>query len=236
MTIEFLYPEAANLFGELGDMDYLRKVFPRGTFIETQIMERPAFVDRDVDLVFLAPMTEKTQALALERLRPYRDALRQAIEAGKYFLFLGNAQEILGEYIEQEDGSRLEGLGIFPIYAKQQMLKRLSSLFLGDKDGMPIIGFKAQFTQIYETGEVPGFCEVRRGIGRRENAPLEGIHYKNFVGTSILGPFLLANPPFTERWLKQMSGIDYLKLPFAQLAFLAYHRRLEEIRDPKSTL
>lgn len=236
ITIEFLYPEAANLFGELGDMDYLRQVFPRGKFIETHIMDKPYFLEHETDLVFLAPMSEKVQALALERLRPYKKDLENAIEEGRHFLFLGNAQEILGEYIEQEDKSRLECLGIFPIYAKQQMLDRLSSLFLGDKDGLPIIGSKAQFTQLYETAEVPAFCKVSRGIGRRLDCDLEGIHYKNFIGTSILGPFLLTNPPFAERWLKKLSGISYLKLPFAELAFKAYHKRLEELRDPRSTL
>lgn len=236
MTIEFLYPEAANLFGELGDMDYLRKIFPRAEFVETQIMEEPYFIKHDVDLVFLAPMSERVQALAIKQLMPYKEVIRRAIEDGKYFLFLGNAQEILGEYIEHEDGSRLECLGIFPIRAKQQMMKRLSSLFLGDKDGLPILGAKAQFTQLYETAEVPAFCRVTRGIGRRQDCEWEGIHYKNFIGTSILGPFLLVNPPFTERWIKALSGKDYLKLPFADLAFKAYHKRLEELRDPKSTL
>ena len=239
IRIEFLFPEAADLFGELGDMDYLQQIFPRGEFIRTQIMQKPFFIENDCDLVFMAPRSERVQALALERLMPYKEAIRRKVEDGMHFLFLGNAQELFGAYIEADDGSKMPCLDIFPIYAKQQMMNRLSSLFLGDKDGLPIVGAKAQFTQLYETDPsrpVPAFCEVRRGIGRHENAEKEGIHYKNFIGTSILGPFLLANPPFTERWLKSLSGISYLKLPHADLAFKAYHKRLEELRDPRSTL
>lgn len=236
MIIEFLAPEAANLFGELGDMGFLRKTFPRGEFIETALNDKPAFLERKVDLVFLGPMPEQTQLLLISRLRPYADEIKAKIEAGGHFLFVGNAMEIFGEYIEDDFGHRTEALGIFPFYTKQQMFKRRNSLFLGDKNGMPILGSKSSFTQIYESEKLPAFCTAERGPGRHEGSAEEGIHYKNFIGTSILGPFLIINIPFTERWLKELSGIDYLRMPFAAYAFKAYHNRLEELRDPKTTI
>lgn len=237
MKIEFLFPESANLFGELGDMDYIRQIFPQAEIIETQIMERPRFLGGDVDLVFMAPMSERIQELAIAQLKPYAAEIREQIKTGTHFLWIGNAMEILGTYIETDQGEKIEGLGIFPLHAKRQMLKRLSSLFLGSKEGIEIVGAKAQFTQQYlEDESFPSFCQVKRGIGLHVGSEVEGIHYKNFIGTAILGPFLILNPPFVERWVEALTGHDDTVLPFAALNRAAYEKRVKELRDPKTTL
>ncbi len=236
MIIELLYPEQANLFGELGDMDYLRQLFPEARFVETKLTDTPLFVQEPVDLVFLAPMSEKTQELVIEQLRPHKEAIRQAVQKRVHFLWMGNALEIMGNYIENEDGSRVEGLGLFPIHAKRQMLKRLSSVFLGSREGIEIVGAKAQFTQQYlDDPEFPVFCQVKRGLGLHEGSTQEGVHYRNFIGTSILGPFLILNPPFVEKWARSIAGRE-ITLPFADLGRKAYEKRVMELRDPKTTL
>ncbi len=236
MIIEFLYPDQANLFGELGDMDYLRQLFPEAQFVTTKLTDTPLFVREPVDLVFLAPMSERTQELVLDQLRPHTEAIRKAIQKRVHFLWLGNALEILGTYIENDDGTRIEGLGIFPIHAKRQMLKRLSSVFLGSCEGIEIVGAKAQFTQQFlDNPEFPTFCHVKRGLGLNQESDREGIHYRNFIGTSILGPFLILNPPFVEKWAADIAGRP-VTLPFADLGYQAYEKRVKELRDPKTTL
>ena len=40
--------------------------------------------------------------------------------------------EILGNYIEKDDGSKIEALGILNFYAKRQMMNRVNSLILGE--------------------------------------------------------------------------------------------------------
>ncbi len=57
-------------------------------------------------------------------------------------MFLGNSLEILGKYIENEDGSKIEALGIFDIYAKRNMLNRHNSFFLGTYEDIEILGFR----------------------------------------------------------------------------------------------
>ncbi len=236
MIIEFLYPEIANLFGEIGDMDYLRRLFPDAEIYETQMLDTPKFIRTDVDLVFMAPMSEKTQEQAIERLMPHKEDIRKAIQNRVHFLWLGNAMEILGNYIETDAGERIPALGIFPIHAKRQMMKRLNSLFLGSREGIDIVGAKAQFTQHYlDDPEFPTFCYVKRGLGLNEDSDREGIHYRNFIGTSVLGPFLIMNPPFVKRWASDILGRE-ISLPFEDLATKAYERRVLQLRDPKSTL
>ncbi len=73
------------------------------------------------------------------------------IDGGTAFLITGNALEIFGNFIEKEDGTRIEGLGIFDLYAKRQMMKRYNALYLGRFGEMEIVGFKSQFSIPMET-------------------------------------------------------------------------------------
>jgi CobQ-like glutamine amidotransferase family enzyme len=51
-------------------------------------------------------MTENAQNLVIEALMPYKDILAERIEGGTVFLATGNALEIFGQFIQNEDGSR----------------------------------------------------------------------------------------------------------------------------------
>lgn len=234
MKIEILYPEIANLYGQTGDVDYLKLMFPDATFYYTQILEKPYFLETEVDFVMLGPMSEQSQLLVIEKLLPFREDIHAKIKAGQAMLVIANAMEIFGQYIENDKGEKAEALGLFPYYAKQQMLKRLTDIFLGEKDGLQIVGSKAQFTQVFSTGDFPAFCRVVKGLGLHEGSDTEGIHYKNFIGTYNLGPFLLTNPLFSEQWFKQLFPEQNMIMPFHDLAVEAYKKRVEHLLDPKA--
>ncbi len=85
------------------------------------------------------------------------------IEQGKVMLFTGNAPEIFYKYIEKDDGSKVECLGLFDLYAEQRLFKRFNSLVLADYDGREIVGFKTQFTQIYGDNSKNFLAKVERG-------------------------------------------------------------------------
>ena len=60
MTIEFLYPELCNLYGDRGNMDYLRRCLPADTR-QTYMGDEPWFVQHEVDLIYMCSMTERSQ-------------------------------------------------------------------------------------------------------------------------------------------------------------------------------
>ena len=103
MKIEILYPQCCNLFGDLSNIDYLRKCLPQAEFVETSLTDEPLFATEPVDMVYLGPMTERSQRMVLERLLPYRKRMWELIGGDTVFLFTGNALELAGEYIIQED-------------------------------------------------------------------------------------------------------------------------------------
>lgn len=230
MKIEILFPCCCNLFGDLSNMDYLRKCLPDAEFVETAITDEPVFVRERVDMVYLGPMTERTQELVLERLRPYRERIWELITGDTLFLFTGNALELAGEYIVKEDDSRLQCLGIFPIYAKQDMMHRHNSVFLGDFEGEPVMGFKSQFTMAYPLSEKIGLFTVEKGVGLNKKCSFEGIRYRNFFGTYLLGPVLLLNPNFTKFLLSRL-GVPSPTLVFEQEVKAAYEKRLQDFKE-----
>ncbi len=233
IVIEVLYGEFANLFGDLQNVHYLKDCIENCRVIETSLSDVPAFTAGHVDLVYMGSMTEDQQELALNALRPYREALVSRIETGGACLFTGNAMELVEAYIENEDGSRIEGLGIFPdIHARRQMMNRYNSLILATCEGLKLVGHKAQFSHSYGDNDDCYFCDVIRGDGLCPGSKKEGLRRKNFIGTSILGPFLVMNPLFTKHLLHVM-GVENPQLAFEQTIMAAYQARLAEFEDNK---
>ncbi len=229
MKIEVLFPEYANLFGDMGNLLYLKACLPDAEFIETAMNDTPRFMDEPVDLIYMGPMSEPAQEKVIARLMPCKEKLRELIEGGTCFLFTGNAVEVL--YREIEDGNRkIPGLGLFDLTAKRNFVHRHNSNFLGKFEGMDIVGCKSQFTMAYGDNAQMYFAKAERGIGLNRDTPLEGIRKNNFIGTYLVGPLLVMNPPFM-RWLLTLLGAEP-SLAYNDAMEQAYAQRLKEFRDP----
>ena len=130
--IEMLYPEICNLFGDYANVKYLASCIEDVKVINTHLTDEPHFINEDIDFIYMGSMTEKSQEFVIKRLKPYAEKIKEMIDKNKVILFTGNAVEILGNYIEKDDGSKIEALGILNFYAKRQMMNRVNSLILGD--------------------------------------------------------------------------------------------------------
>ena len=234
MKLEYLYPELGNLFGDSGNMRYLRLSLPEAEVIETHIGSRPSFAeDEAVKLVYCGSMSERGQRIALEALRPYAAALSSRF-SDCCFLFTGNSFELTGRQIETEDGV-LEGLKLFPFYSRQDMKHRYNGMFLGTHEGLCITGFHSRFSHSYPEGELTGFAEVTRGAGLNPDCPFEGILQGGFIGTYLLGPLLVMNPLLTQKLMLQMGVVDPVPAFFDD-AMAAYQVRKAEFEDRRRKL
>lgn len=236
MKIEILFPEFCNIYGDYGNIIYLKKCLPEAEFIETNLNEEPKFIKENIDLVYMGSMTEKVQEKIIEKLMPYKEIIKQQIEEEKAFLLTGNSFEIFGKYIENEDKTQIEGLGVIDIYSKREMFNRYNSIFLGEFEGIELVGFKDQFAHQYGDNSNMYFAKAIRGAGLNRKSELEGIKIKNFIGTSILGPLLVLNPLFTKYYLQNILKLENVEIPFEKDAMEAYQKRLEEYKDPKRKL
>ena len=130
MRIEILYPDLCSLFGDSGNVRYLKLCIPDAEYICTTLNDRPAFADGNADMIYMGAMTEKTRQKVINHLLPYKEQLQNASDSGKVILFTGNAMDVLFRYIETDDGSRVEGLGILDMYARQRLMERYNTLVL----------------------------------------------------------------------------------------------------------
>ncbi len=231
MIIEYLYPEVGNLFGDSFNFRLLKACFPEAESIETHLKDIPAFSVSDVDLIYMGSSTESGQELIISALLPYYGRLKELIEKDKIVLCTGNALEIFLQSIKNEDGSEIKGLGLFDFIAKREMLNRYNSLFLGEMEDFEVVGFKSQFSHCYGDNENTFCMKAIKGCGINPASRLEGIRYHNLIGTYLLGPFLLLNPPFV-RYLLKLLGYPEKQPPFENEASEAYRIRLEEFHRP----
>ena len=246
MKIEILYPEIACLYGELFNIEYLRRSVPNCGIATTSLGERPRFLDDDtIDLVYMGTMTERSQLLVVDELQPLREGIWRAIERGQRFLITGNALEIFGVGIyEKSDmvvseigGDGYDCLGLFDFTVERDMLHRKNSLFRGaymitEKEAIEIVGYQSQFTHaIYGPHAPEPLFRVIRGPSFGNGYMREGIHYKNFMATYTIGPLLPLNPAFMVRLCWEM-GIPRIAPAHMEAAMDAYRKRLSEYSDP----
>ena len=59
--IEYLFPEFANLYGDLWNIRYLRECMPEAEFVETAFTDEPEFLKGDVAMIYMGGMTESQQ-------------------------------------------------------------------------------------------------------------------------------------------------------------------------------
>lgn len=230
MKIEILFPELCNLFGDAYNMVYFEKTLPDAEFLRTSIGGEVRFTEEKIDLVYMGPMTERMQERVIEKLKPLKDKIQRAVAGGTVFLFTGNALEVFGDYIENGDGSRVECLGLYRLYAKRDMMHRHNSEFEGEFEGETVMGFKTQFTMAYTPGESLGLFKKRKGVGLNKKSKYEGVRLNNFFGTYLVGPILVMNPPFAKYLLKLMGAGD-VPLAFEQENMQAYEQRKKDFEE-----
>ncbi|NLD20500.1 MAG: hypothetical protein GX663_09735 [Clostridiales bacterium] len=235
MKIEVLFPEVCNLYGELGNIRFLKWSYPEIQVVETALTEEPLFLTEEPDLIYMGTMTENSQPIVIEKLRQYKNRICQLIDEGGRFLITGNALEVFGKTIEDKDGTVVQCLGIFDTVARRDMMSRFNSLYIGEFEGMTIVGYKSQFTHSYwdseESRKEPLFNTVR-GPGINPDEKGEGIRVNNFMATYIIGPLTILSPPFAKWMLRECGGEDILA--HEEEAMDAYNTRIEEYSDPNT--
>lgn len=225
--IELLFPELCNIYGESYNVEYLKRSNPENIeVISTNHKQQPAFVTEDVDMIYLGCTTERKQETIIEILKPHKARLQELIDKGVIFLVTGNAIEIFGNYIKDED-RKIEALGMFDFYSERYMNRdRHNSQYIGTYNGLKMLGHRSQFSFAY--GDFDNyFVEIEKGIGMNPDTKREGIHVNNFYATYSLGPYMILNPHFAKELLEIM-GLEP-NLCFEKEIMEAYEYRLSEL-------
>ena len=71
MKIEVLFPEICNLFGDLMNVEYLKRSCPEIEIVNTGLKDEPLFVSEKPDMIYMGTMSESSQELVIKKLMPY---------------------------------------------------------------------------------------------------------------------------------------------------------------------
>lgn len=229
IKIEFLFPEVANLYGEPFNVKYLQNSLNEVEVIETSLTDVPKFTQENIDMLYLGSMSEKSQEIVIRKLEEYKNELKDFIDKNKVVLLTGNALEVFGQYIEDESGNKIQGLGLFDTYAKRNMKSRFNTLFLGEfeaEENIKIVGFKSTFSFSFTNNEKNYLFKSIRGCGLNKQSTLEGVRINNCFGTYLIGPLLVLNPFFTK-YIMTLLGEENPTLQFEDKMMDCYNKRLE---------
>lgn len=188
MKIAYLYYDFLNLYGESGNVKIIERILKENK-IKYQLLllslEDKLNFD-EYDLVYIGSGTENNQLVALNHLKKYQKDIKKYIENGKFMFVTGNSLEMFGQKID-----KTEALEIFDFNAKK-IKREMKEIYINSNLKHKILGFR---NGCYEIDKIdhPLF----------EN---EGVHYKNFFGTQILGPILVRNPDFVKYFMDSLTN------------------------------
>lgn len=220
-VIEVLYIEFGNMYGEAFNPMFLEKSCKDVKVIYTKLTEEPYFVKHKVDMIYISNLRDSKIYDILNVLKKYKDKLKQMIEDNTIFLLTGNSLELFGSYIE-ENNKKTKALEIFDYYVKKDFNIKYASWVKGKYKDMEIIGHRNQFSKCFNIKNK--FIDVIEGTGSDIDSKVEGINYKNFYATYLLGPFLIMNPLFAK-YIVNLMGIKEMK--YEKEAMEAYEKRMD---------
>lgn len=226
--IEILLPEIANLYGELGTINYIKEAFKNEEVRLTGLNDEPRFASEDVDFIYMGALSERWQKPVLEKLRPHKERLRELIEKDVIFLVISTAFELFGSYIQRGE-ERIEGLALFDFYTIQDFSRRYNQRMILEMGPATIVGTKTQFSKVYHIAEELSWMKPIAGEGTYPNPSAgDGLSYRNFRGTHLTGPLLLQNP-FIVKQLYELLG-KHEKPLYYELIKENYEIRLENYK------
>lgn len=234
--IAHLYYDLMNLYGENGNVRVLAKTLEKqGLNVEVRFLSIEDNINfDDYDFFYIGTGSEENQLLVLNHLMKYKKEIKKVIENGKYFIVTGNAIELFGKCINMTDKQVIDTLAIFDYETNlidfRIIGEQIYTTSLIDKK---IIGFQNRQTIIKDCKN--NLFNVVTGTGYEPNAKFEGIHYKNFFGTYLLGPFFVRNPYFLD--LIITDYMNTLSKAYKQdkddVIYKAYHEYINNFGNEK---
>lgn len=215
IKIAHLYYDLMNLYGESGNVKAL-KIQLEGQGIKTSVKFLTIDDDlnfKDYDVVYIGAGTENNQKMVLNHLLKYKNDIEEAIENGVHFICTGNSLELFGNTITDASNNCLKALSIFDFDCYQEEFRMVDEvLFKTNLINKYILGFQNQ-SGVIKSDNLNLF-EVVKGIGSCKDSKVEGMHYKNFYGTYVIGPILVRNPELLKFIVKEIISKKDKKFKF----------------------
>lgn len=207
-----------NLYGDAGNLICIQKRLAwRG--IESSVTavglgEKPDF--SAFDLVFIGSGREEEQrTVAADLLENKAEGLKKAAEEGLCILAIGGGMELLGNYIDLSDGSRMEGAGVLDMHSIIGGERRTGN-YMFSTDFGDVVAFENHSGTTHLGCGLEPLGKVMVGFGNKGNGA-EGAHWKNVFASYGHGPLLPKNPALCDGILAAALQLRHGEIELAPL-------------------
>ncbi|WP_382305772.1 type 1 glutamine amidotransferase [Herbiconiux sp. UC225_62] len=202
LRILHLFPRLLGLNGESGNVDILRlRSEWRGLPVEVITYDEgtPSRFD-EADLVFIGSGPVSAEVLAHPLVVTIAPLLRTLADDGVPFLAIGAGFQLLGESVTLDDGTVLEGAGVFPVTTRHGGTRVVGDFVVESPRLGTVVGFENRGSFV-DVGAHPPLGRVVYGRGNTETPGDEGFWEGNLLGTHLHGPVLANNPGLADSLL-----------------------------------
>lgn len=206
LVIAHLYPELLNLYGDGGNVTILaQRARWRGMQVEVREIAHGEHLDLDeADIVFIGGGPDRQQLLASRALLEHASELRRFVEDDGVVLAICGGFQIIGrEWVLGENAvpglalvdavtGRAEGGSGNRLVGNVVLKSPLASL--------PVVGYENHAGRTFIGNGASPFGKVVNGHGKGNNDAdgIDGIRFRNVVGTYLHGPVLSKNPEVAD--------------------------------------
>ena len=115
-----MYHDLMDLYGDKGNIETLRyRASKRGinVVVDTCTLQEKRNIE-DYDIFFLGGGADKEQTLIYKDLLARKESILKAKESGTAFLLICGGYQLFGQYYLDQDGQKIDGLGIYDYYTE----------------------------------------------------------------------------------------------------------------------
>ena len=217
LTLVQMYPSLLNLYGDNGNMRILEKrIRDRGIGVNHIIVEDPeSFNSDEADIIFIGGGQDNEQKIAAELLQQNRNDLSRYVENNGVLLAICGGFQILGKKWVCGDDI-LPGLGLVDYSTKKDESNPKSRL-TGDVllqtkiSPCAVVGYENHSGRTFFNTDLTPFGSIinNNGTGNNESDMVDGVLYKNYLGTYLHGPLLGKNPEIADYLIEKALQRKY---------------------------
>ena len=204
IKIAHLYPERMSIYGDFGNVLALsQRMNWRGIKNETVMVEVGQKLPKDIDLIFIGGGQDKGQVVVAKDLKSKSSQIKEFVESGGPLLSVCGGYQLLGEYFISNDYGQIEGIGLFNVISKATDTRMIGNIVVQSEKFGQLVGFENHSGATEFIGRAQPLGTVKKGFGNNPNDKLEGVIYKNALGTYLHGSFLPKNPKVADWLIRQ---------------------------------
>ena len=220
LKILWMYHDLMDLYGDKGNIETLRyRASKRGinVVVDTCTLQEERNIE-DYDIFFLGGGADKEQTLIYKDLLARKESILKAKESGTAFLLICGGYQLFGQYYLDQDGQKIDGLGIYDYYTESSDRDHrcigniVVKTNIHDKE-VTVVGFENHGGQTKAVSNP--FGKVLVGHGNTYKGEYEGYMDAQTIATYMHGPLLPKNPAIADevilRGLNRRYAVEQLE-------------------------